>query len=112
MHQGNGCSAKLWKKRISLSDRLVGQWSGGPVLRNGKRPKCAQASPVRNASTLTFAKKVMDDYIRRFGCFGGLHSHQGVDKDGAAFGGLCDLIIVAKTMAAHYYPHGMGWWRD
>ena len=31
--------------------------------------KFAQAFPVRNTSAVTLAKKVMDEYICRFGCF-------------------------------------------
>lgn len=33
--------------------------------------KFAQAFPVRNISTVTLAKKVMDEHICRFGCFEG-----------------------------------------
>ena len=59
--------------------------------------KFAQAFPVRNTSAVTLAKKVMDEYIRRFGCFQSLHSDQGANVDGAVFKGLCDLIDAAKT---------------
>ena len=85
------------------------EWS---LLMSDHFTKFAQAFPLRNSSALTLAKKVMDDYICRFAYFEGLHSNQGANKDGAAFRGLCDLIIVAKTMATPYYPHGMDRWRD
>ena len=40
MHEGDGFSAKtLWKKPISFANGLFRQWSGRPVLTNGKRPK-------------------------------------------------------------------------
>ena len=39
MQEGDGFSAKtLWKKPISFANWLVQQWSGWPVLTNGKRP--------------------------------------------------------------------------
>ena len=39
MHEGDGFSAKtLLKKPISYAKLLVRQWSGRPVLTNGKRP--------------------------------------------------------------------------
>ena len=47
--------------------------------------KFAQAFPVRNTSAVTLAKKVMDEYICRFGCFESLHSDQGAKVDGAVF---------------------------
>ena len=59
--------------------------------------KFAQAFPVKNTSAVTLAKKVMDEYICRFGCFEGLHSDQGANVDGAVFKRLCDLIEAAKT---------------
>ena len=59
--------------------------------------KFTQAFPVKNTSAVTLAKKVMNEYIRRFGCFGGLHSDHGANVDGAVFKELCDLIEAAKT---------------
>ena len=47
--------------------------------------KFAQVFPVRNTSVVTQAKKVMDEYMCRFGCFKGLHSDQGASVDGAVF---------------------------
>ena len=47
--------------------------------------KFAQSFPVRNTSGVTLAKKVMDEYVCRFGCFEGLHSDQGTNVDGAVF---------------------------
>ena len=47
--------------------------------------KFAQVFPVRNTSVVTQAKKVMDEYMCRFGCFKGLHSDQGANVDGAVF---------------------------
>ena len=70
--------------------------------------KFAQAFPVRNTSAVTLAKKVMDEYICRFGCFEGLHSDQGANVDGAVFKGLCDLIDAAKTRTTPYHPQGDG----
>ena len=68
----------------------------------------AQAFPVRNTSAVTLAKKVMDEYICRFGCFESLHSDQGANADGAVFMGLCDLIDAAKTRTTPYHPQGDG----
>lgn len=45
--------------------------------------KFVQAFPVKNTSAVTLAKKVMDEYICRFGSFEGLHSDQGANVDGA-----------------------------
>ena len=70
--------------------------------------KFAQAFPVRNTSAVTLAKKVMDEYICRFGCFESLHSDQGANVDGAVFKGLCDLIDAAKTRTTPYHPQGDG----
>ena len=70
--------------------------------------KFAQAFPVRNTSAVTLAKKVMYEYICRFGCFEGLHSDQGANVDGAVFKGLCDLIDAAKTRTTPYHPQGDG----
>ena len=70
--------------------------------------KFAQAFPVRNTSAETLAKKVMDEYICRFGCFESLHSDQGANVDGAVFQGLCDLIGAAKTRTTPYHPQGDG----
>ena len=70
--------------------------------------KFAQAFPVRNTSAVTLAKKVMDEYMCRFGCFEGLHSGRGAHVDGAVFKGLCDLIDAAKTRTAPYHPQGDG----
>lgn len=70
--------------------------------------KFAQAFPVRNTSAVTLAKKVMDEYICRFGCFENLHSDQGANVDGAVFRGLCDLIEAAKTRTTPYHPQGDG----
>ena len=67
--------------------------------------KFAQAS-VRNTSTVMLAKKVMDEYICRFGCFDGLYSDQGANVDGAVFRGLCDLIDAAKRRTTLYHPQG------
>ena len=47
--------------------------------------KFAQVFPVRNTSAVTQAKKVMDEYMCRFGFFKGLHSDQGANVDGAVF---------------------------
>ena len=42
MHEGDDFSAKtLWKKPISFANWLIRQWSGQPVLTNGKCPKVA-----------------------------------------------------------------------
>ena len=70
--------------------------------------KFAQAFPLRNTSAVTLAKKVMDEYICRFGCFESLHSDQGANVDGAVFKGLCDLIDAAKTRTTPYHPQGDG----
>ena len=70
--------------------------------------KFAQAFPVKNTSAVTLAKKVMDEYMCRFGCFEGLHSDQGANVDGAVFKGLCDLIEAAKTRTTPYHPQGDG----
>ena len=59
--------------------------------------KFAQAFLVRNTSAVALAKKVMDKYKCRFGCFESLHSDQGANVDGAIFKGMCDLIDAAKT---------------
>ena len=59
--------------------------------------KFVQAFPLRNTLSVTLARKVMDEYICRFGCFEGLHSDQGANVDGAVFRGLCDLIKASKT---------------
>ena len=66
--------------------------------------KFAQAFPVRNTSAVTLAKKLMDEYISRFGCFEGLHSDQGAIVDGAVF----DLIDAAKTRTTPYHPQEDG----
>ena len=39
----NVSQQKLFEKAISFSNWLVGQWSGRPVLTNGKRPKYSQS---------------------------------------------------------------------
>ena len=65
--------------------------------------KFSQAFPVRNTSAVTLAKKVMDEYICRFGCFEGLHSDH---VDGAVFKGLCDLI--RRQGQRRTIPKGMG----
>ena len=70
--------------------------------------KFAQAFPVRNTSAVTLAKKVMDEYICRFGCFEGLHSDHGANVEGAVFRGLCDLIDEAKTSTTPYHPQRDG----
>ena len=70
--------------------------------------KFAQAFPVRNTSAVTLAKKVMDEYLCRFGCFESLHPDQGANVDGAVFKGLCDLIDAAKTRTTPYHPQGNG----
>ena len=43
--------------------------------------KFVQAFPVRNTSAEMLARKVMDEYICRFGCFENLHSDQGANVD-------------------------------
>ena len=63
---------------------------------------------MRNTSAVTLAKRVMDEYICRFGCFEGLHSDQGANVDGAVFKGLCDLMEAAKTRTTPYHPQGDG----
>ena len=73
--------------------------------------KFAQAFPVRNTSAVTLAKKVMDEYLCRFGCFESLHSDQGANVDGAVFKGLCDLIDAAKLKQLHITLRGMDRWR-
>ena len=78
------------------------------VVVSDRVTKFAQAFPVRNKSAVTLAKKVMDEYICRFGCFGSLHSDQGANVDGAVFKGLCDLIDAAKTRTTLYHPQGHG----
>ena len=70
--------------------------------------KFAQAFPVRNNSAVTLAKKVMDEYICRFGCFEGLQSDQGANVEGAVFRGLCDLIDEPKTSTTPYHPQRNG----
>ena len=55
--------------------------------------KFAQAFPVRNTSAVTLAKKVMNEYICRFGCFDSLHS---------------DHVDAAKTRTTPYHPQGDG----
>ena len=70
--------------------------------------KFAEAFPVWNTSAVTLAKKVMDEYICRFGCFESLHSDQEANVDGAVFKGLCDLIDAAKTRTTPYHPQGDG----
>ena len=67
---------------------------------------------MRNTSVVTLAKKVMDEYICRFGCFESLHSDQGANVDGAVFKGLCDLIDAAKLEQRHIILRVMGKWRD
>ena len=70
--------------------------------------KFAPAFPVRNTSAETLARKVMDEYICRIGCFENLHSDQGANVDGAVFQGLCNLIEAAKTRRTPYHPQGDG----
>ena len=71
--------------------------------------KFAQAFPVRNTTSAeTLARKVMDEYICRFECFGNFHSDQGANVDGGVFKGLCDLIVAAKTRTTPYHPQGDG----
>ena len=57
---------------------------------------------MRNTSAVTLAKKVIDQYICRFGWFEGFHSDQGANVDGAGFKGLRDLIDAAKTRTTPY----------
>ena len=70
--------------------------------------KFSQAFPVRNTSAVTLAKRVMDEYICRFGCFESLHSDQGTTVDGAVFKEPCDLIDAAKTRTTPCHPQGDG----
>ena len=70
--------------------------------------KFAQAFPVRNTSAVTLAKKVIDEYICRFGCFEGLHSDQGANEDETVFRRLFDLIDEAKTRTTPYHLQGDG----
>ena len=72
----------------------------------------AQAFPVGNVSAAMLVKKVMEEYICHFGCFGGLLSDQEANVDGAVFKGLCDLIDAAKTGQRRTIPEWMGRWRD
>lgn len=70
--------------------------------------KFVQAFPMRNTSAVTLAKKVMDEYICRFGYLESLHSDQEANVDGAVFKGPCDLIDAAKTGTTPYHPQGNG----
>ena len=66
--------------------------------------KWPEAYPLRNTDAPSVARRIMDDFICRFGCPEGLHSDQGPNLEGSVFHGLCDLINTAKSRTTPYHP--------
>ena len=67
MHEGDGFPVKnSWKKPISFSNCLVGQWCGRPVLTNGKRPEDKSAVltfKIQESRIMFFFGCIMNWYV-------------------------------------------------
>ena len=66
--------------------------------------KWPETYPLRNIEVTSIGRRIMDDFVCRFGCQEGFHSDQGQNLEGSIFHGLCHLIDSAKSRTTPYHP--------
>ena len=70
--------------------------------------KWLECYPLPNQSADSIVRKVVDEFIARFGCPLEIHSDQGRNVDGNLINAICELLEITKTRTTPYRPRGNG----
>ena len=70
--------------------------------------KFVEAYPIPNMEAETVAKKLVNEYICRYGVMDQLHSDQGRQFESAVYQECMRLLGVHKTRSSSYHPQGSG----
>ena len=70
--------------------------------------KWVEAYALPNAEVRTVAKRLVDQFISRYGVPREIHTDQGTPFESALFTELCNLLGVIKTRTSSYHPMSNG----
>ena len=70
--------------------------------------KWTEAYPIPNQEAVTVARKLVDEFVSRFGAPEHLHSDQGRNVESSLFKEVCKLFGIVKTRTSPYHPEGDG----
>ena len=70
--------------------------------------KWVEAFPLKETSSETLARVLLNEVICRFGTPEVLHSDQGKNLWSNLIQSLCDLLGIQRTNTTAYHPHGNG----
>ena len=70
--------------------------------------KWTEAYPIPNQEAITIARKLVDEFVCRFGAPETLHTDQGRNFESNLFKELCRLLGIVKTRTSAYHPEGDG----
>jgi len=70
--------------------------------------KWTEAYPIPNQEAITVARKLVDEFICRFGAPETLHTDQRRNFESKLFKELCRLLGIEKTRTSAYHPEGDG----
>ena len=88
-----------------------------PVSNNGNRyvlmlvdqfTKWIEAYPIPDQTAETVARKIVDNFIARFGSPVVIHTDQGRQFESDLFGAVCSLLDIAKTRTTPTHPASNG----
>jgi hypothetical protein len=68
----------------------------------------SEAYPIKDQHASTVARKIVDEFISRFGCPLTIHSDQGSNYESQLFKEVCDLFHIKKSRSSPRHPQGNG----
>ena len=70
--------------------------------------KWTEAYPIPNQEAVTVTRKLVDEFVSRFGAPEHLHSDQGRNFESSLFKEACKLLGIVKTRKCPYHPESDG----
>ena len=70
--------------------------------------KWPEAYAIPNHEAVTVARKLVDEWVSRFGVMQDLHTDQGREFESKVFQIMCNILGVNKTRTTPYHPQSDG----
>jgi transposase InsO family protein len=70
--------------------------------------KWIEANPLPNQEAETIAKKIVSEFVCRYGAFRQFHTDKGANFESGIVKGVCDVLGIQKTSTTPYHPQSDG----
>ena len=70
--------------------------------------KWVEAFPLKETSSVTLARVLVDEVICRFGVPNNIHSDQGANFCSEVIDTMCKMLNIERTQTSAYHPQGNG----